>query len=348
MVISAAGAHVRNFIELVQDATSAIHLISLAEPDFEWPESDLTIVDFSLRMPKNYIKTVSQIRAAYEAFRPDVVHVHQLNAVAFFALLALRKYAVPIVATAWGSDVLVQPERNALFRWLVRYSLKRADAFTSDSVFMGKRMQELLPERKLDITICNFGVEERQFEMTKENIMYSNRMHEKLYRIDKIIRAFSKFCKTPEGEGWSLVIGATGSETENLKLLALELNLMSRINFVGWLKRTENAQYYARSKVYISVPESDATSISLLEAMNYGCFPIVSDLPVSPEWIDDGKNGRVVKDLESNFYTGIDYIDFEEVAALNTEIIQKKGTKKLASQSYVSLHKRLLKSKASS
>lgn len=342
MVISAAGAHVRNFIELVQDATSAIHLISLAEPDFEWPESDLTIVDFSLRTPKNYIKTVSQIRAAYDTFRPDVVHVHQLNAVAFFALLALRKYAVPIVATAWGSDVLVQPERNALFRWLVRYSLKRADAFTSDSVFMGKRMQDLLPERKLEITICNFGVDDRQFELPKENILYSNRMHEKLYRIDKIILAFSKFCQTPEGDGWKLVIGATGSETENLKLRAAELNLMSRIKFVGWLQKVENAMYYAKAKVYISVPESDATSISLLEAMNYGCFPVVSNLPVSPEWIEDGNNGRIVKNIDSNFLEGIENIDLEAVESLNMEIIRKKGTKKMASHAFVNIHKRLL------
>jgi glycosyltransferase involved in cell wall biosynthesis len=342
MVISSAGAHVRNFIELVRDATSAIHLISVAEPDFEWQNSDLTLVDFSLRSPKNYIKTVSQIRAAYETFRPDVVHVHQLNAVAFFALHALGKYAIPTVATAWGSDVLVQPERNALFRWLVRFSLKRAKVFTSDSVFMGERMQELLPERALDITICNFGVDPVKHVLPKEKIIFSNRLHKKLYRIDKIISAFHSFCQTSEANGWNLVIGATGSETENLKSLATDLGLNDRIKFVGWLQKNENMEYYARAQVFVSVPESDATAISLLEAMNHGCFPIVSDLPVSPEWIDDGRNGRIVKDIDSNFFAGIGDSDFDKVSVINKDIISRKGTKEMASQIFVGLHKKLI------
>lgn len=39
---------------------------------------------------------------------------------------------------------------------------------------------------------------------------------------------------------------------------------------------------------------SDTTSVSLLEAMACGVFPIVSDILVNWEWIDDGVNGFVV------------------------------------------------------
>jgi glycosyltransferase involved in cell wall biosynthesis len=43
--------------------------------------------------------------------------------------------------------------------------------------------------------------------------------------------------------------------------------------------------------VYVSVPRSDATAVSTLEAMAVGCFPIVSDLPSQVELVEDGENG---------------------------------------------------------
>jgi glycosyltransferase involved in cell wall biosynthesis len=46
--------------------------------------------------------------------------------------------------------------------------------------------------------------------------------------------------------------------------------------------------------VYVSASLSDTTSVSLLEAMACGLFPIVTDIPANHEWITDGENGRVV------------------------------------------------------
>ena len=49
--------------------------------------------------------------------------------------------------------------------------------------------------------------------------------------------------------------------------------------------------YYRKCGYYISVPKSDSTSVSLLEAMSYGCIPIVSNIPANTEWIEDKING---------------------------------------------------------
>jgi glycosyltransferase involved in cell wall biosynthesis len=40
--------------------------------------------------------------------------------------------------------------------------------------------------------------------------------------------------------------------------------------------------------VYVSTSKSDSTSVSLLEAMAAGCFPVVSDIPANREWVTDG------------------------------------------------------------
>jgi glycosyltransferase involved in cell wall biosynthesis len=38
----------------------------------------------------------------------------------------------------------------------------------------------------------------------------------------------------------------------------------------------------------------DGTSVSLLEAMGSGAFPIVTDIPANREWIVNGENGFLV------------------------------------------------------
>ena len=52
-----------------------------------------------------------------------------------------------------------------------------------------------------------------------------------------------------------------------------------------------------KEELYISIPTSDSTSVTLLEAMAAGSLPIVSDLPANREWIEDGKNGFLLEDM---------------------------------------------------
>jgi len=45
--------------------------------------------------------------------------------------------------------------------------------------------------------------------------------------------------------------------------------------------------------LYVSTSTSDSTSVSLLEAMAAGCFPIVSDIPANREWIASEAQGML-------------------------------------------------------
>ncbi len=346
MIISAPGVHLASFAGLMNEAGLSLHIVSSAKPELPF-DFGFTKVAFSLKDPRHYGASLKAMRKAHREFAPDVVHVHQLNSVAFFAIKALHKLGSPIVATAWGSDVLVQPQRSFLHRSLMRYSLKRAGAFTSDSAHMARVMQQYLPEKKLDVVVCNFGVKPEPVDLPKEDIIYSNRLHNPLYRIDKVIDAFERFSSSGEGTGWELVIAATGSESEKLRARAEATGVAERIRFLGWLPAAENRAWYARSKVWVSVPESDATAISLLEAMYYGCFPVLSDLPVSPEWVDHGRNGRIVKDLDSNFLEGVSAVDFNAVGRINQAIVQERGTHEAAIKAFTGLHLRLMEQESS-
>lgn len=341
LLVGPASVHLQNFLAVLDDITDHICIIASAAGKIE-TEIPVHVVDFSLRNPLNLITTPARIRKIYRSFKPDVVHVHQLNSVTFYTLLALSRYDVPIVATAWGSDVLVNPNNNWLLRKILGYNLGRATAFTSDAVFMADRMREIFSRQDLDITIANFGVSDPVYHVAKERIIYSNRLHEPLYRVDRIIRAFEKFQRTPYGCDWRLVIAATGAETPKLKKLAAELGLGNSVIFVGWLQMDENMKWYARSKVWVSIPESDATAISLLEAMYHGCLPVVVDLPVTHEWINDGENGIIVGDIDAPFLNAISDFDFTAVPEINRSIIEREATYWVAVKRFSKLYKRLM------
>ena len=154
----------------------------------------------------------------------------------------------------------------------------------------------------------------------KQNVVFSNRLHNPLYRIDAIIRAFAKFAE--HAPDWKLVLAATGSETEKLKELVEELNINDKVEFVGWLDSERNFHYYSIAKIWVSIPESDARPNSLFEAMSMGCIPVVADVPSLHEWIQDGVTGVIVKDINQEFISKATGIPME-AAAMNVFVNTK-------------------------
>ena len=107
----------------------------------------------------------------------------------------------------------------------------------------------------------------------------------------------------------------------NLEILVKQLDLSTRVSFVGYLSDEEQKSYYQKAKYYISIPDSDATSVSLLEAMQYGAIPIVSNIPANREWVLDGVNG-VYFDRNKH----LDEIKVEEdFAKINQNILKNKA-----------------------
>jgi glycosyltransferase involved in cell wall biosynthesis len=65
----------------------------------------------------------------------------------------------------------------------------------------------------------------------------------------------------------------------------------SQVQWLGWLTQPELDAALRDATVYVSTSLSDSTSVSLLEAMAAGCFPVVSDIAGNREWIEHEKNG---------------------------------------------------------
>ena len=80
--------------------------------------------------------------------------------------------------------------------------------------------------------------------------------------------------------------------------------------------------------------------MSLLEAMSAGCVPIVSDLKVSKEWIEEGKNGIIYDKIQNPISEALK-LSAKEVCKINKKIIEKKGTKEIATEKFYEIYQQL-------
>ncbi len=252
-----------------------------------------------------------QIAKIISNYEGNIIHIQQANSYAYHTLKAIKGKNFKTILTTWGSDILVLPKHGRIFANMVKFNLANSDIITSDSLYMSSKIKELCPKVK-ELHTINFGIQNIPANTTdlsvKENIILSNRLHKPLYNIDKIILAFAKVITNhPE---YKLVIAASGTETMLLKELSRNLGLNdNQIIFTGMLSYNELVSWYQRAKYFISIPISDSTSSSLLEAIAYGCYPILSNLPANIEWVMDDTNGIINQNLDN--------LDMDIIKAIN-------------------------------
>lgn len=283
-------------------------------------------IDFSFR---NFFSALKEVKKILSCNRYDILVLYQLNLTAFVAILANRKKKIPTFAIGIGSDILTMPKKGWAYKAMLKYVLKHSQAYNAGSPYLLEQMQRYCPKRS-EILLANLGINPIK-PLEKENIVFSNRLHSSLYRIDEVIKAFAKFVSKPEFEDWRLVVAATGKEKE-FQQLSQSLGIEDKVKFVGWLSQKENAEYYAKSKIYISLPKSDSFPISLLEAMSGECLCIISDLPAYKGIMKQGENCLIVSDLEIE---KADYI--ERVLELDSQNILQKN--KTFADSYADIEK---------
>lgn len=222
--------------------------------------------------------------------RPALVHAHYLTS---YGLLAALSEIHPLVLSAWGSDVLVTPRGSWVYRLLLRFTLSRADLVTSDAQVLNEALVQygLAPHRLLTLSL---GVDSEVFHMRGREWpecgrrLISTRHLLPNTNLEVVLSALAQARRAlPE---YSLDVAGDGPERLHLEVLAGDLAVV-------WHGRVAHArlpELLRRADLYVALTLSDSTSVSLLEAMACGVFPIVSDLPANREWIEPGVNGLLV------------------------------------------------------
>lgn len=226
---------------------------------------------------------------------PDVLHAHYLTS---YGLLGVLSQWRPIVVSAWGSDVL-DSERSTLLRRVVSFVLRRASAITSDSSHMARVMHRIAGAGcTVEVRVIPFGVPSHKVrggfgEGRKDaTTIGSFRQLFPNYNVDVILEAMKLVsARIPDAV---LNVWNTGPDEDRLQSIARELGLGRCVRFGGMIPNDLMVEELAATQVFVSIPTIDATSVTLLEAMAAGSFPVLSDIPANREWIEPGNNGVLV------------------------------------------------------
>jgi glycosyltransferase involved in cell wall biosynthesis len=269
------------------------------------------------------VKMLPKVGAWLADTDPDWIHAHYLTShgtLAWAAKLGWRLRA-QIAGSAWGSDILVTPNRGGAWRWLTKKALRSCAVTTSDSVHMAERMRELGAR---EVMVFPFGLEAMPRQNAKKQpwLCFANRGLEPIYRPQLVIDAFARIAAAqPEAK---LVVANDGSLRSTLEADVAARGLADRISFVGRLDAAAQASHYARSTWFLSLPESDSVSVSVLEAMAHGCVPLLSDLPANRELIGDSARGLIVGSLD-DLPARMAALDTARLATVNRDWVAVNG-----------------------
>ena len=253
-----------------------------------------------LRTLPDYLVRYLTLRRLLASERPQVVLAGPVQTAAF--LVALTGYT-PLVAMSWGSDMLVDAQRNAWLRAVTRYTLRRSAGALGDCRAVRAQLQAFSMLSAERIVTFPWGVDDlsrfatrpassllrRQLGWVDNPILISTRTWEPVYAIDVLVRAFAALLQTlPKAR---LLLLGDGSQAEEIHLLIAQLHLAEYIHAPGRVDNASLPDYFCAADLYVSSALSDGTSISLLEAMACGLPVVVTDGFGNLEWVQPGVNG---------------------------------------------------------
>ena len=266
--------------------------------------------------------------------RPDIVHGHYISDYGFLAATGGIR---PLVTTAWGSDLLRDPRESAITNRLVRWTIREsalvtynADVLGTAAASYGARSEQLL-KVVLGVDSIFLDPSLAMPQRARPPVIISHRSLDRtLFNVDLIIGAMPQVLRSvPDAR---LLIGHTGRLDASLRELAQRLGVQASVDFIGRAPDARSlAGRFANAAVYVAIPDSDGSSVTLLEAMAAGSYPVLSDIPSNREWVaPDG--GTLVPSRDAGALASAlsealsDPGRREKAAVRNRGVIQEHGT----------------------
>lgn len=281
---AASSNHVVARAKVFKDMGHDVTLITPAEGDAQG------MVQVSCtRSGKGRMAWLKSVLAAVGRARADVYHAHYAAELTTWAAWLLRKK--PLVVTVMGGDVLFdeQGALGPLGRWLTKRAVRGADLVTVKSPLLGDVVAGWGVPRSRILEIV-WGVDARQFAPDPDcaqarrhdwgvglddKVVFSPRMLKPLYNQDLMVEALARVPKV------KLVLSTYNEDPDyrvRLEAKARELGVADRLIFVPPVPADEMAKSYSAADVVLSLPPSDGTPQSVMEAMACGVPVIMTDL----------------------------------------------------------------------
>jgi len=117
----------------------------------------------------------------------------------------------------------------------------------------------------------------------------------RLVRQQKRADLLPDLIKELEGKGIDYIfqIAGEGECEERLRVFVSNNKLQDKVQLLGRVPKSRMQDFWKQQDIFVNVSEYEGTSLSMLEAMSYGCVPVVTDVSGAGEFISSGRNGYV-------------------------------------------------------
>ena len=271
------------YLKTIETIPSATHLAKKVKMHFI-----KTVINHKTR----YIIYAHKLKKLFHQYKIESVLV--LSAGGFAAMTYLTGFK-PFTIYTTGSDVLLS---DGFTRLITKHILRSANAIIANGRYLAEKTEEMCGRR--DIASLYMGVDTERFAPAKENVgniqIIAPRGFLPIYNNEYLIQALALLPESLPLE--RVVFPSSGPDLARVKLLAdqiLPSHMKARVSFYGGVSDENMMHSLRESSIYVSLSRSDGTSISTLEALAGGLFPVLSDIPQNREWIESSKlNGILV------------------------------------------------------
>jgi len=89
-------------------------------------------------------------------------------------------------------------------------------------------------------------------------------------------------------------IAGEGECLELLRTYVEDNHLEEKVHLEGWIPPMGMVDFWRHQDIYLNISDFEGMSLTMLEAMAYGAFPVVTDVSGVTDVVKDGKNGLIV------------------------------------------------------
>jgi len=258
------------------------------------------------------ISARSFLKKKFKTTKYDVCHAHFIIPTGPLALWMKRRYGIPYVLTAHGSDVLGHNKRFAMLYPLLRLPwvrvISEARCLTAPSDYLRDSVRKITD--KGNVVIVPNGLNMSQFRPMKKQkrILVVARLF-----INKGVQDVLAALQGLDLGKWHVDIVGDGPYRVQLENKCKEYGLSGVVSFHGWMDFGSNAlcELYGISSIFISASHFESFGQTVIEAISAGCYPLLSDI---------GGHRFIVNDDRFYFKTG----DLIELRKRIKNLISKK------------------------
>jgi glycosyltransferase involved in cell wall biosynthesis len=292
-------SHIGPYLDYFKEAGHDVHFVSMS------PSPERAVPIYNVGFGKKYSASegkwkypfsMMRARRLIKKLKPDIVHAHYVTSAGLTAMVCGFH---PAIVTVHGSD-LTTGIKSKIWRPLLKRIFEFSDCINTVSKDLQDMVLSLgISEEKVETFTLGIDTDKFKFvprrKISRSGVLklICTRRLEPVFDHRTIIQALSLLKKNwPK---FQMTIAGDGSLLGELKQQIKDAGLDDSVDFLGRVSNDDLPELLGRYDVYLSASLWDGASLSLLEAMATGLFPVVSDIKANSAWLSNGVDGLLHK-----------------------------------------------------